>query len=205
MFSIYSLLRFVVLAAVVVADCLLIRRSKKIKNKKRCTALSVIAICICVPFLLYPIPYEDLVTSFSSPEAAYSYCGTGTAAAVVDGKQSSMVVSWEGQQSISFRVFPKGKDGWKLGSTLRETRTSAEGTGPFSTEVYRYGDLKDYYIVMSDFTATNPVVNDSENTEFQVLENNVYDYRFVLGCVQNPTSDYQLTIQGETYFLNLAG
>lgn len=154
-----------------------------------------------MPLALYTIPFEDTFLSFSSPIAAYSYCNTGSVMIVVDGQQSSMVVSIEGNNSTSNRIFPKTGNEWKLGSLLAQGRVYNKSLGKYCLSVYQYRETKDYYVLVEDYTGTATEVSDSENSVFQSFPITYADYCYSYTCIQDFDENYMLTINGEKIML----
>lgn len=202
MFSIYSILRFFILILIIVITYFCIQHSKRIKNKRRSIVISLILICICVPLILYTIPFEDAFLSFSSPVVAYGYCNTGSAMIVVDGEQSSMVVSVEGNNSTSNRIFPKEGNEWKLGSLLAQGRIYNKNFGEYSLSVYQYRETNDYYIFVEDYTGTTTEISDSENSSFQTLPIIFAGCCYSYTCIQNFNENYALSINGEQFLMD---
>lgn len=127
---------------------------------------SLLLLTLFVSAVIYLVPFENLMVTFSSVDSAYNYIGVGELCVSVDGEISTFALSSkDNSNTLSVHVFSKVDEGWKLcnGLNLKLLYASSDS---YSIKVYRYKSSSDYYIVLSEKNDSQMAISDIYNTCF---------------------------------------
>lgn len=174
-------------------------------GKKYSKYIGEVVLSVALSTALAFVPFENLLVTFSSPEAAYKYVNAGTdVKLVVDGKNSDFVIGDRNGTDVLMAV-PKTAKGWKIGVGSNIKQITHRVKDGIVISVYQYKDTEDYYILVYD-TQGEPIdISDSFGTEFLSVER----YSDSLGkmfvtyyaSVEKLDQQYTLTINAEQLFV----
>jgi len=148
----YSIVRLAILLIVFLYPFIMAIRKRNVK------VLKILIIIICVfCIILWNLPIENLVTSFSSPEEIFYYSHNGTITNVVNGKDSCMIFYTTEKNKNSFFFARKDNGKYKLSHYL-ESQKTATYIGEYGNwMIYRFGATKDYYVFASPFDINSSI------------------------------------------------
>lgn len=161
--------------------------------------LALAGICILLLVVLSIIPWEHYFITFSSPDKAFQYRNSEKIVAVVDGKNSTMVVGQKSNGHV-LDFFVKDSSGWKLGKTFDvKTEASILTEEGVSVMVVRYKETSDFYIIISENNNGELEITDNRGGSFYSVCSQAYgsqkSYTY-FGYVENLDGTYSLTING---------
>lgn len=151
-------------------------------------------------------PFENLLVSFDSPEAAYRYLRDDSIIQVVDGKDTTLVVA-EGSQIIPKADETDGNaERWKLPVPNATTFRYKDVEHNFLVFLYHYKDTSEYYLRIQT-TTTEPVhVSDLLASEFSFTEKMIplTDQKSVecFAYIPDPPKDYWVKVNDQTIDLS---
>lgn len=172
------------------------------RGKNLVLVLAVLAIIVGTIF-----PVENLIISFSEPEAAFSYAKNGDVIDVVTGVSSCMIV-YQTDSGYDTWLIPKTKDGYKLPSfygthTCHLQMASNEETINASVFIKQIGT--DSYFQTGFVSDACPTVKDVNGKSISTLANDIPGtetvFVFAYGCISDPLDEFQMMINENTVVL----
>lgn len=175
-------------------------KKSRIVNKKRS-----IIILFVLSFVLLEIssliPIENLFITFKTPEQSYNYKYLEKVSLVVNGKETSFVMSGK-----NITIIPKKNGGWKLENSLKTKTIKTTHSDGMFIQIYGYKDSRDYYIIMNDTKGEIRNIKDNCNSEFYRLKSktvngkNHYDY---YAYIKDFNNNYEINIDGKSIKIKL--
>lgn len=165
----YIMIRIIIGCVFLACAIAAVKKSKAIR--KRVLYLVFAGIAVVLVVVLAFLPFENLLVTFDSPQAAYAYFNPGKSdvALVVEGDACDFVVGRK-NGTDTYLIVPKTAEGWKTGigaDTKRIAQTISDGIVFY---VYQYKNTKDYFVTVLDTNGGESAVSDEYNTEFLSLE-----------------------------------
>lgn len=141
------------------------------KAEKRKTILCSAVISITITVFLSFIPFENAFMNFSTPQEAFSYYQIGKVNYVINGNNSSMVIS-SNRGVNEFSIIPKSlkNDGWKIGMGYKVKNFSSNTEKNVYTHIYKFTDSNDYYIFVYVDSEEQCVISDNVGSEFYCID-----------------------------------
>lgn len=160
----YIIIRILFGAILLCGFFLWLRKCKSIKKKViSISSIVIISILISLSAL---VPVENIFISFSSAQDAFTYCQTGEIDEIVEGKESTMVLFSNGN-SNSMCIFPKTKNGWKIGTFFSYETIFSMVVDKKIVDVYRTKGTDDCYVLIYDyFSSELGNISDSKHSKF---------------------------------------
>lgn len=190
----------IVLAAIVAAAIVFIRKRKNIKTN----VIHVIALCFTLLLSSLILPLDKLIV-FPTPEAAFRYYSFGQPVDVVYGNESASVVSAFGN-GYNITVFPAKGDGYTIPHPYALRAQKAKKTTENITSLRFYSIKKDsdvyiYGFIITDHEAVS--ATNEQDTELHLI----YDrslpnnwYYLIHGLVEVKPDDYSFMINNERFY-----
>lgn len=203
----YYLLVRAILSIVVLVISLFSIVKFKLKRRRRWEVLACV-ISILLFSLSSFFPLENLFIRFPTPEAAFHYVYSGDEIYVIDGNDTSLLLS-ETQAGYDYCIIPKTEDGWKIGlsSDTREICVVRSDCTPENVLIYinHYKQSDDYYVTVDDLGGAVYEIYDNFESEFVQLDfgGDAFSGRYskYCSCIHNFDNRYMITINGETIVL----
>lgn len=166
----------------------------KIPLKRRTSTTIIIADILLLTILNF-VPFENLVYTFKSPEAACKYYNPtmDKVELVVEGYESDLVVGKEENATTIF-IVPKTADGWKTGTGLNIKSVIDKHSDGIIISVYQYRNSSDYFISIIGTNGKELTVSDKYNTAFLAMEEIIGTHYYAY--LTDFNSQYSLTING---------
>lgn len=108
---------------------------------------------------------------YSTPQETFSYYQIGKVNYVINGNNSSMVIS--SNRSVNeFLIIPKSlkNDGWKIGMGYKVKNFSSNTEKNVYTHIYKFTDSNDYYIFVYVDSEEQCVISDNVSSEFYCID-----------------------------------
>lgn len=145
-------------------------------------------------------PFENLLVSFDSPEAAYRYLRDDSIIQVVDGKDTSLVAA---QYSQIIPKVDETKDNvkrWKL-PLPNATSLKDKYEHGISVFLYHYKGTSEYYLGIHTWSEESVQVSDSLASEF-AFSKKTYPQPYLTSVwyfayIPNPPKDYWVKINDQ--------
>lgn len=192
------LMRVIGCLTVLIITFLVTRKIKKIKPHAW-----IISVCTTVAFLmLWSIfPLENHFLRFDSPEKAFKFANPlKKVSLVVDGEESSLVVSNQPKNVSLLEVYIRDGEKWRLGRNLlsREIMSAPE---EYLIILYHCKNTRDYYVVVNSDVEIEQLT-DNKNSTFDLLqwENGVVKNYTYYTHVVDYTDEYYLIINGQKFY-----
>lgn len=175
---------------------------------KRRTSIAIIIFDIVLITVLSFIPFENLIYTFKSPEAAFKYYDptVDKVELVVEGDESDFVLGIADDTS-TITILPKTADGWKIGAGLGIRRVTQENTDGFFITVYRYMNTNDHFISIRGTQGGELAISDEYETKFHEFsmkgKSDPFNRTFFTyyAYVANFDSQYSVTVNGNEIVL----
>lgn len=203
----YSIIRTVILIILLIIVIKLIR---KYTNKRKKTFFLFILSYICIGFILFSMPVENLFVTFDSPEAVYKYQHLkpeGTVINVVEGKNVDYIIgSLNGKNTAAFAR--KVEDGWKLAPFFGFRMSFINSPNiptDYTIEKTTFSGVDDILIEIIDFHDKVDSVTDSSGAPLKMVLSNTSDNQKTLDTYYmfvDSLDDLELIINGETVRLS---
>lgn len=177
---------------------LIFKKSKSSKLKNNGLKLSIL-ISVVLSFVLFFIPFENAFISFSTPQKAFHYYTTGEIKAILDGENSTMIISGEDNED-QINIFPKTKDKtkWKIGMGYNIKSVAKFNKKNVYIDIDTYSHSDDYYIYINICNVNECKIYDSCDSEFKVIENeNTVSYKTYAAYIKDFDKNYTLSVNGE--------
>lgn len=150
-------------------------------------------------------PFENLLVSFDSPEAAYRYLRDDSIIQVVDGKDTSLVAA---QYSQIIPKVDETKDNvkrWKL-PLPNATSLKDKYEHGISVFLYHYKGTSEYYLGIHTWSEESVQVSDSLASEF-AFSKKTYPQPYLTSVwhfayIPNPPKDYWVKVNDQTIDLS---
>ena len=198
MFGIIRMLFWIVIFGI----CIVTLGKQGVLNKKRNKVfLFVIITMLWIGSMLLPI--ENLFISFSTPEKSYSYVNSEDVKLVVYGQDSALVIGEDTE--YVYLVIPKEENGWKIGRGIDLKFILNQYFDGIVISIYQYKNTKEFYIEVADTDGRECIVNDNQNSYFEILETSVdaeNKYRYY-AYVHDLNNNYILKVNNEEIILNI--
>ncbi len=180
----------VLFAAIAITSILLKRRVIRAK-----TAVPILLIAFALSLVSSLVPFENLFTSFKTPEEVFAYGNLGEKSVdfVLEGEDSAFVYGKAGGKD-TFMITPRENGEYKMFSLFSLKNYFAASGDDYTVIVYNYKGSMDYYIRITDNSDVGLICSDSLNSEFHRISYENGLFKFIYCCVSNPDNDYFLTI-----------
>lgn len=144
------------------------------------------------------LPFENLFTTFDSPEAAYTYQISKDVIKTIDGEASTLVIGAK-RNTREILIIPKiDEKHWKIGRPGESKEVGYINLGNIGISLYRYKNTSDYYIAVDCLKTDSFTISDSENSEFVFIEKAIDTTDLtILSCyayIPNFSKEYSVTI-----------
>ena len=214
-FSLYQLVRLIILAFPFVAAILLGIRFRGEEKKKQGAVIPLMIFIVALMFL-FRLPFENLFVTYSSPQNALHYViMDGEVIGSVNGKTSSLIIYSrkliaDKEKELLYyteSILPKTKKGWKI---IADNRLSASadclkqdfGGYQITLAKPKRGKIKDYYVIIYYYHVVecDIVITDSAGSNFQkfaVEYTNKNGIAWWYAYIEYLNEDYVLIIDGE--------
>ena len=183
----------VLFAAIAITSILLKRRVIRAK-----TAVPILFIAFALSLVSSLVPFENLFTSFKTPEEVFAYGNLGEKSVdfVLEGEDSAFVYGKAGGKD-TFMITPRENGEYKMFSLFSLKNYFAASGDDYTVIVYNYKGSSDYYIFITDHSDNGLSCFDNLNSEFHKVlgENGFLDSLYC--CVSNPENDYYLRIEND--------
>lgn len=180
----------ILMGGFVFGACVLTLKYQKRFNKKNlCIAMFIV---IVFSTLLYMIPLENLFFTFETPEKAFNYINFEEVAAIVDGKDSTMVIGEKGERDYVSLIIPKSLEGWKLGRGIDTKLKEQSVYNGMAINIYQYNKSDDYFIAVFNLKGGNLEIKDSCDS-------------FFVSIGDDETVYFANIVQYEGYWINING
>lgn len=166
----FSVIRLFFSGLIFGCSALVINKLKPQKAKKYIRFFLIISIVIYV--VLSYIPFENSFITFDSVKSAIEYYNpkNSNIELVVPGEDCDFVVIKGDNITRIYSIIPKTSDGWKVGTGKDVEIVSQRFIKGFSVHVYRYKKTNNYFVTILNSAGGELVLNDTYNSEFQVIE-----------------------------------
>ena len=199
----YGIIRIIVL---IILLTILIRLIRKYTNKRKKRIFFFIISYICIGFILFSMPVENLFVTFDSPEAVYTYDHLnteGTVINVIEGKNIDLVLgNRRGVNGLSYARKVEG--GWKLVPLFGFRIGFISPSTDYTIQKTTFSGVDDILVEIIDYHDNVESVTDSSGTPLKMVLSNTSDnetidtyYMFV-----DSLDDLELIINGETVRLS---
>ena len=132
--------------------------------------ISIVLSAVLVAALAF-LPFENLYTTFETPEEAYEYFNFGKSdiQLVVKGTKSDLIIDNKNGTN-RYLIIPKSGDGWKIGIGANTRRVIQKLHNGIVIYVYQYKATDDFFITVLDTNGGSAIIADSYNSEFYAIE-----------------------------------
>lgn len=171
------------------------------KDKRR-WIISSILVSICILMGLVFVPFENAFVSFHSIEQLIHYISPKNSVIMaVEGDESTLVISEtrnskDNKIELALNIVSGSDNEWKLNTPTQPEKIGFDATENGSYEIYRYRNTEDYYFIINVLSDSNPYINDSHGSSFELMP--LGKESFVKQCyvvyVHAPTEDYWLQV-----------
>lgn len=199
----FTTIRLLFWAAVVIIAFLAIRKSKV--EKKRRLIIVTLACALLLGTVSQLLLIENVFVTFSSPESAFGYISSGEVRVIIEGKETTMILS-STQDAESYTILPKTDKGWKISTGIAQREVFGKTVGLCQISVHNYRNTSDYYISIVDVSETAREnllsISDSKGSSFHEFVKNpnsrsVTYMAYVDGFDESSMDEYYLLINGE--------
>ena len=201
----YNLIRLFI-GCIVWCCLILVLKKSKANHKRKLYIFSVIIIVIFITILSF-IPFENLFTTFNSPEEVFNYYNGSKSDIkhVVNGKDSDLVIADNNNTDV-YLIVPKTASGWKIGIGINTKRILQKIHDGIIIYVYQYNNTDDYFVTILDSNGGDAQIADSCNSMFSSLERNNISlgktFLTYYANIRDFTQQYWISINGEEIALN---
>lgn len=158
------------------------------------------------------VPVENLFFTFRSVDDAFSYEFEGDIQAVMEGHDSAMVL-FSYNDVTSTAVFPKGRNGWKLGTYFSYKKVFWTYLNSYLVDIYHAKGTSDYFILVWDTRDTSSTevleVTDNRNSTFRhfskIIKQTELSDTIHYTHISDMGEDYQLIIDGQSFVMEYKG
>lgn len=159
----YGFIRILIGAILFSVSMLIIKKAKSKKNQIKMVAA---ALSIFIAVGLSYLPFENLLYTFKSPEAAFNYQNFSKASLVITGETTDLVIGKNhGAQSAT--ILQKTDNGWKLGRLKQIKNIKSYSNDTAEINVYRYTTSEDIFILITSKESVQLSVSDSLCSDIQ--------------------------------------
>lgn len=190
----YGLIRII---ATVILFLLLMSFRKHFKKKVK--AILGVLIVVTISFALWYCPVENLFFSFDTPQSLFKYAGQGEIVEIVEGRESTALMTKKGDNNYSTFFINKKDDKYKIATFNTSIIVSSKQHESINITLYRVRNTDDYFIRIWGISDEEIELSDTLNTEFNIhYENIANGKKTVNALVSIPYSDdYSCFIDGE--------
>lgn len=160
----YGLIRLVFGCIILCCLVLIIKKSKTMYKRKQ-YIFSVFMVVFLVTILSF-VPFENLLITFNSPEAAFNFVNPEKVKLVIQGKNSDFVIGERDGANYTYLIVPKNDNGWKVGRGLDTKLKMRKVHNGIMIYVYQYKNTGDYYVTISDLSGEKLQIEDSHGSQF---------------------------------------
>lgn len=174
------------------------------KNKKMLCNLIYITIFIFVSITLI-FPYENLIIDFPTTESVFSYTRTGQIITTLDGNNSSLIISSNGNSYSESFIRKNDRGFYKIMPAWNEKIIAQNNENNNVCSLYQIKHTSDYYLC-GTYSVTkdkNIKIEDNYNTNFFIYsipigETGMYSVIYYAVLNEMP-KNYTYTISGKEY------
>lgn len=190
----YGLIRII---ATVILFLLLTLFLKCFKRKVN-TVLGVL-IAVAISLVLWYYPVENLFFSFDTPQSLFRYAGQGEIVEVVEGQESTALITKKGNNNYSTFFISKKDNKYKIATFNASKIVSSKQHGTINITVYKVRNTDDYFVRIWGISDEEIELSDTLSTEFIIhYENTANNQKTVNALISIPYfDDYSCFIGGE--------
>lgn len=179
--------------AVFIVICFVVYRIIKLHSRGQ--KIFYFIACFALYSIISFIPFENLFYTFPTVESAYYYSCQDAITQVVDGDETTMVLS-EGDGENNVVIFPKKDDGWALNSVFSTKMIVGFASEEYTVILLKHRPTKECYICVWSRIPGDHVITDTNGSIFEqtYMTKTRSEYCAYIGT---PGATYRLVIDGE--------
>lgn len=172
---------------------LLILKKLNVKNKKLGIFIFII-IAYVIYMVLSLFNIDNFFMTFSTPEKAFKYQYNKKIDKVIDGKNTSLVIS----KDDAIYVYPKYNNSYKLPTGIITKVKQAYSNG-VEIQILTYKNTGDYYAVISSTNQSFIHISDNISSEF--YERKFYDINEYYAYLKGYNSNYSVVLDDKVIMI----
>ncbi len=200
----YSLIRIIIAIVLVTLFVFIKRKTFRFTLKK---VIFLVVGIVATYYTLMFVRFENIFMSFPSAESVWRYENIGEEIKmVIEGEDSSLVIYTQ-ENNISYEVYPKTADGWKLNTILFEKTQFKIIGNPVKCVVAlcKTQNSKECFIIIRKYAPY--VISDNIGSEFKridlIPQDTFIDYISEYTIVPVTAQQYELTVGDEKTVLDI--
>lgn len=158
---------------------------------------------MCFYSIIFSVPFENIIISFSSPEKAFYYEVIGKQVLkTIEGEDSALIIG-RNRNENTFHLYKRTETGWKMSfSPLERVRFGFLDDCQLS--ICQLMNSKEKYIIISDFFITESTkgisISDSQESNFEkfTMEDGMIKEECYYAVIDATDENYELTVNGES-------
>ncbi len=164
------------------------------KLNKNSIQISIILSVIIIAISSF-LPFENAFINFSSPQKAFYYYNSEEIKAILDGENSTMIIS-DDNNADQITIIPKSKKGkWKIGTGFNVETISVFMQKNINISIDKHRHSNDYYIYITTIGNIEYKVSDNCNSEFYSISDETNGYfQTYAAYIKNYNDDYSIFI-----------
>ncbi len=186
--SLYVFVR-ILITVLLIAVIFLINKIRPFIKKHSTLAIIVIA-CFSLSAVMNLIPFENVFTSFETPEEAANYYSNSDIENIIYGENTCLVLYKS--ETNARKILTKEENGWKIHTGFENKQSHMTLIDRTTVYVINLKNSTDQYLVVSNAFKNELKISDNIDSVFYRTEKGTY-----FAYLSNLSNDYILNIDGK--------